>query len=136
MSGINATIDQSSSPVIEISSPEQVIDVSVSNGEQSSIEVNVPDVSKVFAVSVPVSSVVVVDKYSIVGLEDDTDKSYVFDQMVPSDVWDIYHALNKFPSVSVVDSSDRIVIGDVEYINQNLLRVTFNGSFAGKAYLN
>jgi hypothetical protein len=68
------------------------------------------------------------------GLED---KNFVFVQGVPSAAWSITHNLGKFPSVSVVDSGDTSVLGgQVEYIDNNNLTITFIAAFAGKAFLN
>lgn len=64
------------------------------------------------------------------------DKNYVHNQITTSATWSITHNLNKYPSVSVVDSGKNWVIGDVQYINENQLTVTFNAAFSGKAYLN
>ena len=69
-------------------------------------------------------------------LSDVVDKHYVFTQGTPSDIWEIPHNLNKYPSVDVVDSAGTHVVGDIEYIDVNNLTVTFSGGFAGKAYLN
>lgn len=67
---------------------------------------------------------------------DVSDKSYIFTQANPNTIWTINHNLNKFPSVSVVDTSNTVVEGLTEYINTNTLTVTFTAGFAGKAYLN
>lgn len=64
------------------------------------------------------------------------DLTYVFNQIVPSATWNINHNLSKFPSVTVVDSADSVVFGDVTHIDNNNLTVTFNSAFSGKAYLN
>ena len=64
------------------------------------------------------------------------DKTFVFTQGTPIYQWDITHNLNKFPSVSVVDSFNEQVIGSVEYINKNRLTVTFAAPFSGQAYCN
>ncbi len=64
------------------------------------------------------------------------DKHFLFVQAIASDVWEIKHDLNKYPSVTVVDSADSVVIGDVAYIDENNVRLTFSGAFSGKAYLN
>ena len=64
------------------------------------------------------------------------DKNFVFNQNVASNLWEISHNLNKFPSVSVVDSGNNIVIGEVVYIDENNLQVVFTAPFSGKAYLN
>lgn len=68
------------------------------------------------------------------GIEED--KHFLFVQAIAIDVWEIKHNLNKYPSVTVVDSADSIVIGDVTYIDENNVRLTFSGAFSGKAYLN
>lgn len=64
------------------------------------------------------------------------DKSYTHDQTTPSDTWTINHFLDKFPSVSIVDSAGTQVEGEVVYESINQLVVTFSGAFSGKAYLN
>lgn len=65
-----------------------------------------------------------------------TDARYTHTQAIPSASWSINHGLNKFSSVSIVDTSGNIVEGDVQYIDLNNITVTFSASFAGKAYIN
>lgn len=60
---------------------------------------------------------------------------FVYTQPSAAILWDITHNLMFFPSVMIVDSGENFVIGDVQYVNQNRLLVTFTHSFAGKAYL-
>ena len=62
--------------------------------------------------------------------------SHIHNQTVSSSTWNITHNLNKYPSVSVVDSSNEEVIGEVVYINSNSLTVKFSAPFSGKAFLN
>lgn len=64
------------------------------------------------------------------------DKTFTFAQAIASREWTIQHGLNKYPSVTVVDSGDNIVLGDVEYIDLNNCVCRFNAPFSGKAYLN
>ena len=64
------------------------------------------------------------------------DKNFIFTQSSASDTWNIQHDLDKFPSVSVVDSAGSLVVGNVAYVDLNNVTLTFNGSFSGKAYLN
>tara|TARA_R100000697_G_scaffold100165_1_gene112490 strand:- start:424 stop:1155 length:732 start_codon:yes stop_codon:yes gene_type:complete len=64
------------------------------------------------------------------------DKTFVFSQGTPSFQWDITHNLDKFPSVSVVNSFKETVFGRVDYINKNRLTVTFANKFSGEAYCN
>ncbi len=66
----------------------------------------------------------------------EADKKYVHDQGIPSLIWTINHGLNKYPSVSAVDTAGSVVFGQVDYIDTNNLTITFNASFSGEAYLN
>lgn len=63
-------------------------------------------------------------------------ETFTFEQGIAADVWVIEHNLDKYPSVSVVDSANNIVSGNVHYIDENNLTITFNGAFTGKAFLN
>lgn len=62
--------------------------------------------------------------------------SYIFNQGTPSSSWTITHMLGKYPSVTIIDSADRVVIGEIQYIDSNTLIVSFAAGFSGKAYLN
>ena len=62
--------------------------------------------------------------------------SHIHNQTVSSSTWSITHNLNKYPSVSIVDSSNEEVIGEVEHVNSNSLIVKFSAPFSGKAFLN
>lgn len=62
--------------------------------------------------------------------------SYVYNQAVPSALWVISHGLGRFPSVIVVDSAGSLVVGDVLYESSNTVKVSFEASFGGIAYLN
>ena len=53
-----------------------------------------------------------------------------------SDTWTITHNLGSYPSVTVVDSANTVVVGNVDYVNSQQLVVTFNASFSGCAFLN
>lgn len=64
------------------------------------------------------------------------DKNYIHNQVVASGTWQIQHNLDKFPSVSIVDSGDNLVVGEVKYIDSNNVLITFTSVFSGKAYLN
>lgn len=48
----------------------------------------------------------------------------------------VAHTLGKFPSVTVIDSSEDEVIGDVRYIDLNTLTVSFAASFSGSVLCN
>jgi len=62
--------------------------------------------------------------------------TYTHNQIVSSDLWTIAHSMGKYPSVSVVDSGETVVVGDVHYVDDNNLTITFSAAFGGKAYLN
>jgi hypothetical protein len=55
---------------------------------------------------------------------------------MPSAVWVITHNLGKKPVAVVVDSTENVVIGDLQYNSLNTLTITFVDPFSGKAYLN
>jgi len=61
---------------------------------------------------------------------------YVHDQIASSALWTITHTLGKNPSVSVVDSSGNLVMGEVCYISLTQITISFTAAFSGKAYLN
>lgn len=64
------------------------------------------------------------------------DKYFIFDQSASISIWNVSHGLNKLPSVTVVDSAGTTVMGRVDYIDENNLKITFSVPFKGKAYLN
>lgn len=64
------------------------------------------------------------------------DSHFIFLQKTASAEWLIVHDLDKYPSVTVVDSAGSVVVGDIEYISKNTIKVTFGAPFSGKAYLN
>ena len=62
--------------------------------------------------------------------------NFVFNQSIASATWVVQHDLNKFPSVTVVDSNKDIVYGNVRYNTLNTLTITFSAPFSGQAYMN
>ena len=64
------------------------------------------------------------------------DKTFVFTQLSALSLWTINHNLGKKPSVSVVTSAGDSVIGDVHYIDDDNLTVSFVAAFGGQAFLN
>lgn len=75
---------------------------------------------------------VVLDLTSIASL----DKHYTHTQSVASATWSINHNLGKFPSATMVLSTGQKGYGDVTYIDNNNLTITFAGAETGKAYIN
>jgi len=62
--------------------------------------------------------------------------TYIHDQGLPNSVWTITHNLDNYPSVTVVDTANTVVIGQVDYVSLNSITITFSSGFSGKAYLN
>ena len=64
------------------------------------------------------------------------DKFFAYEQAQPSNTWTIQHNLRKYPSVSIVDTAGSAFLGEVRYIDENSLTVSFAAAVAGYAYLN
>tara|TARA_Y100000356_G_scaffold126215_1_gene123881 strand:+ start:427 stop:1008 length:582 start_codon:yes stop_codon:yes gene_type:complete len=57
---------------------------------------------------------------------------------IAATVWTITHngTWGPYPAVTVVNNNDIEQIGEVEYLSNTQLQITFSASFAGTAYLN
>jgi len=64
------------------------------------------------------------------------DKNFVFSQASASATWTVQHNLNKFPSCTMVLSTGQQGYGDVTFIDENNLTITFASAESGKAYIN
>ena len=64
------------------------------------------------------------------------DKNFVYPQDQAANPWVIQHNLNKFPSCTMVLSTGQQGFGDVTFIDENNLTITFAGAESGKAYIN
>lgn len=64
------------------------------------------------------------------------DKFYSEEIAQATNPWSINHNLNKFPSVTVVLSTGQKGHGDVTYVDNNNVRITFSGDESGKVYIN
>lgn len=60
---------------------------------------------------------------------------FVHTQASASTTWAVTHNLKFYPNVSIVDSALSHVMGEVTYINENSLTVSFTSAFSGKAFL-
>jgi hypothetical protein len=63
-------------------------------------------------------------------------ETYTFAQASASAVWTVQHNLDKFPSVTMVLSTGQKGYGDIVYIDENNLTITFASAESGKAYMN
>ena len=64
------------------------------------------------------------------------DKHYTHIQSEASDVWEVNHFLNKYPSTEIVNSAYERMITNVEHINKNKLILYFNNPESGKVFCN
>jgi hypothetical protein len=62
-------------------------------------------------------------------------RRYIHNQPTPATVWNITHSLQGKPSVTIVDSAGTAVIGEVQYISETQISVTFTAAFSGQALL-
>ena len=62
--------------------------------------------------------------------------TYIHTQLTAESFWVIEHNLGRFPSCTVVDSGESVVQGSIDYIDENIITISFSSEFAGKAYLN
>ena len=112
-------------------------------------EINVLSISNDEVISGDVDNTVMVGRYS--GIENDLikveinntnetieakSKTYVFEQGIAAATWTIVHNLNKYPSVTVIDSAGDQVFANLNYVDENELVLDFGAEFSGKAYLN
>lgn len=64
------------------------------------------------------------------------DLTYTHNQSSASATWNVAHNLNKYPSITIVDSANNVVIGEIAYVDTNNCTISFTASFSGKAYAN
>ena len=64
------------------------------------------------------------------------DLNYVHEQTVAASVWTVVHNLDKYPAVTVVDSANTVILGDIKYLDLNSLQIMFTSEFTGRAYCN
>jgi len=55
---------------------------------------------------------------------------------MPATVWTIAHGLSSYPSVTVVDTGNTVIIPDVHYDSPSTVTLVFGSLTSGKAYLN
>jgi hypothetical protein len=62
--------------------------------------------------------------------------TYVHNQIAVSSIWTIIHNLHRNPSVTIVDTSGTVMVGEISYISIDEIHITFSEGRSGKAYLN
>ena len=63
-------------------------------------------------------------------------RTFIYTQNQASARWEIHHDLDKWPSVTIVDTAKTVIVGEVQYIDRNYIICTFSHPFSGTAYLN
>lgn len=61
--------------------------------------------------------------------------SFVHNQTVASTTWDINHGMNMIPNVTTEDLAGNDIVGILDVIDNNRIKIYFNIPVAGKAYL-
>ena len=106
-------------------------DITINSGEQINVSVKQPTLQNTIIIPRPTTSM------SIKGVTGGGgDAHFIYEQNMPSATWVITHNLGKKPVAVVVDSTENVVIGDIQYNSLNTLTITFVDPFSGKAYLN
>lgn len=105
--------------------------ITVNNQESVSVSIKQTGYNKTTIAKQPAQNTL-----DIKGLKGGGDKNYVHTQSTPAASWTVSHNLGKRPAVVVVDSAEDVVYGDIQYINDNTVTLTFSGAFSGKAYFN
>jgi hypothetical protein len=62
-------------------------------------------------------------------------RRHIHTQGSVSSTWTITHTLGGNPSVMVVDSSNTVVYGEIQYLSSTQVRILFSAAFSGFAYL-
>lgn len=75
-------------------------------------------------------------KVTIKGVIATKDSHFTHDQNTSSATWSVAHNLGKKPSVTIVDSADSVLYGQIEYTDLNNLTITLSAPTSGKAYIN
>lgn len=93
-------------------------------------------VTSVDLVSTPTEMTITINRQNAPAISDFRKYAHMHTQTLASAEWNITHNLGKNPSVSIVDSAEEEVIGEVQHIDVNSLIIRFSAAFSGKAYLN
>lgn len=109
----------------------------VSNIEQDLVETNFYNITLTLVAS---NGAMESEKYYGLGAYPNIalsgDKHYTHNQSSAATTWNITHNLNKYPSVTATLSTGQKGYGDVTYIDENNLTITFASAESGKAYMN
>lgn len=60
---------------------------------------------------------------------------YTHEQTLASDEWIIDHNTGHYPCVTIVDNNNIVMVGTIQYVTLNRVKVTFESAVTGKAFL-
>lgn len=108
--------------------PDSYIDVTNYNADEMFVRrlLNIPNCR-----IVQVSTNRVITKRTI----DRVFSQFIYQQSEPSKVWEIQHGLNKFPLVIAFSDKGKEIFGEIEYVNEARLTLTFAYDVIGEAYV-
>ncbi len=75
-------------------------------------------------------------RVGVSGAGGDGPHTLAYQQQSPATSWLIDHGLNRFPSVTILDSSGDEVEADVMYLSQSQVQINFAYALSGQAFLN
>ena len=84
----------------------------------------------------PSSTYVEGDGKTINGIKIDGDKTYNHKQTTPSTEWVCEHNLGKYPSVTVRNTADDMIVGRVVFDSPDKVTLSFNVAVTGDAFFN
>jgi hypothetical protein len=93
-------------------------------------------VTSVDLVSTATEMTITINRQNAPSISDFRKYAHMHTQTLASATWTVAHNLGKNPSVSIVDSAEEEVIGEVQHVDVNNLIIRFSAAFSGKAYLN
>jgi hypothetical protein len=92
-------------------------------------------VTSVDLVSTPTDMTITINRQNAASISDFRKYAHAHTQTLASAQWTVAHNLGKNPSVSIVDSAEEEVVGEVQHLDVNNLIIRFSAAFSGKAYL-
>ena len=76
------------------------------------------------------------DGVTVSPIEIESDKTYVHTQSISATEWLVQHDLDKYPSVQIINSDGRVIIGEIQHTDENNLAVRFEYALTGSVYCN
>ena len=93
-------------------------------------------VTGVDLVSTPTEMTITINRQNAPSISDFRKYAHMHTQTLASDTWIVAHNLGKNPSVSIVDSAEEEVIGEVQHVDANNIIIRFSAAFSGRAFIN